>query len=456
MQRGNSLYGLWTLLVLTGVLVFSVSCQSVNENYQEDAADATFFHQSMKQLTDVIVHDIFSPPVASRIYAYPSIAAYEVMQQAYPEYKSLSGQLNEFGGVPQAEANQEYCYPLAAVKAFLTVGRALIFSEPKMLEFEEKLMAEYEAVNMPRDVYRRSIAYGEEVAAAILEYADGDMYKETRTYPKFSIVEDDPSRWQPTPPDYMDGIEPHWREIRPFVLEGPDQFTPPPPTPFDMTEGSPFYEELMEVYHALDAEDKDERIAIAEFWDCNPYVSHHIGHVMYATKKITPGGHWINIIQIACQKDDADFMKSVEAYTLTSIALADAFISCWDEKYRSNLIRPETVINEYIDENWMPALQTPPFPEYTSGHSVISRAAAVALTSIFGDDFAFVDTSEEEYGLPARSFDSFLHASSEAAVSRLYGGIHYRPAIDEGVKQGEQVGEYVVEQVQLRSQLTEK
>lgn len=443
-------------LVLAAVLIFSVSCQTINENYQEDAADATFLHQSMKQLTDVIVHDIFSPPVASRIYAYSSIAAYEVMQQGFPEYQSLAEQLNGWQGAPEADASQEYCYPLAAVKAFLTVGRALIFSEPKMIEFEAQLMAQYEAVNMPQDVYRRSIAYGEEVADAVLAYADKDMYKETRTYPKFSIAEDDPSRWQPTPPDYMDGIEPHWREIRPFVLNGPDQFTPAPPTPFDLTEGSPFYQELMEVYHALDAEDKDERIAIAEFWDCNPYVSHHIGHVMYATKKITPGGHWINIVQIACDKADANFMQSVEAYTLTSIALADAFISCWDEKYRSNLIRPETVINEYIDENWMPALQTPPFPEYTSGHSVISRAAAVALTSIFGDDFAFVDTSEEEYGLPARSYRSFLHASSEAAVSRLYGGIHYRPAIDEGVKQGEQVGEYVVEQVQLRSQMTEK
>lgn len=442
--------------MLTVLLLFSVSCQPVNENYQEDAADATFFHESMKQLTDVIVHDIFSPPVASRIYAYPSIAAYEIMQQAYPEYQSLAGQLNGWEGVPPADGNQEYCYPLAAVKAFLTVGRALIFSEPKMIEFEEKLMAQYEALRIPKAVFRRSLAYGEEVAGAVLAYADQDMYKETRTYPRFSIVEDDPSRWQPTPPDYMDGIEPHWREIRPFVLERPDQFKPVPPTPFDMTKGSAFYEELMEVYHALEADDKDERIAIAEFWDCNPYVSHHIGHVMYATKKITPGGHWINIVQIACEEADADFMQSVEAYALTSIALADAFISCWDEKYRSNLIRPETVINEHIDENWMPALQTPPFPEYTSGHSVISRAAAVALTSVFGDDFAFVDTSEEEYGLPARSFRSFMHASEEAAVSRLYGGIHYRPAIDEGVKQGEQVGEYVVEQVQLRSQLTEK
>jgi hypothetical protein len=177
---------------------------------------------------------------------------------------------------------------------------------------------------------------------------------------------------------------------------------------------------------------------------------------MYATKKITPGGHWIGITKIACEKDKADLMKTVEAYTLTSIALFDGFISCWDEKYRSNLLRPETVINQNIDEDWLPALQTPPFPEHTSGHSVISRAAAVALTSIFGEDFAFLDTTEEEYGLPAREFTSFYHASDEAAVSRLYGGIHYRPAIDYGVEQGEKVGKLVTKEVILHQQLSNK
>ena len=170
---------------------------------------------------------------------------------------------------------------------------------------------------------------------------------------------------------------------------------------------------------------------------------------MYASKKITPGGHWIGIVKIASQVDEADLAKSAQAYALTSIALADGFISCWDEKYRSNLIRPETVINKYIDEDWLPTLQTPPFPEYTSGHSVISSAAAIALTSIFGDDFKFDDDSEVQYGLPVRSFSSFINASEEAALSRLYGGIHYRPAIDNGVTQGRALGYYIVEKLKM-------
>ncbi|MBX2876205.1 MAG: vanadium-dependent haloperoxidase [Saprospiraceae bacterium] len=437
---------LFFCLALAGLTL--MGCESTNPNYQEEAADPAFFHRSMKKLTDVIVHDIFSPPVASRIYAYPSIAAFEIAAKGDSTYQSLVGQLTDLDALPQPEADQEYCFPLASIHAFLSVGKELIFSVDSISAFQDKIYQEFEAVKMPKAVYRRSLAYGEEMAAAIMEWAKKDMYNETRTYPKFSIL-DEPARWQPTPPDYKDGIEPHWREIRPFVIDSAQQFSPPPPTPYDMDEESLFYEELLEVYNAL-KEEKEERLAIAEFWDCNPYVSHHTGHVMFATKKITPGGHWIGISKLACEKKQTNFMQTIEAYALTSIALADAFISCWDEKYRSNLIRPETVINRYLDEDWAPALQTPPFPEYTSGHSVISRAAAIALTSLFGDDFAFDDTTEEEYGLPMRSFTSFKHASEEAAVSRLYGGIHYRPAIDNGVSQGEKVGSYIVANLKLK------
>ena len=279
----------------------------------------------------------------------------------------------------------------------------------------------------------------------MMAWVKNDNYNETRTFPKYTVPKD-PSKWKPTPPDYMDGIEPHWREIRTLVIDSSGQFPPLPPTPFSTKKNSQFYKETMEVYDVV-KNATEEQLAIAEFWDCNPYVSHHTGHVMYATKKITPGGHWMGITNIATKKADADMMKTLEAYTRVSISLFDAFISCWDEKYRSNLVRPETVINSYIDEDWQPTLQTPPFPEHTSGHSVISTASAVALTDLFGDNFSFLDSTEVEYGLPPRSFDSFMGASNEAAVSRLYGGIHYRPAIDYGVDQGKKVGNLIVERI---------
>jgi hypothetical protein len=146
-----------------------------------------------------------------------------------------------------------------------------------------------------------------------------------------------------------------------------------------------------------------------------------------------------------------DFNSTVNAYTKTSIGIFEAFISCWDEKYRSNLIRPETLINKHFDDSWKPILQTPPFPEYTSGHSVVSGCASTVLTSIFGDNYQFDDDTEIPYGLPVRSFESFNKAADEAAVSRLYGGIHYRAAIDVGLEQGRQLGQFVVEKLKLEA-----
>ncbi len=438
------------LLIFSLLALCFTSCETSNPNFQEEAKNPDFYHRSMKKLTDVIVHDIFSPPVASRIYVYPNIAAFETLIHDYPDYQTLEGQLDGLKNVPQPEAGKEYCFPLASLHAFLLTGKALIFSEYQIEEFENEIYTAFKAINMPRDVYDRSMAYGKTMSDHILAWADTDMYKETRTFPKYSIPKD-PSKWKPTPPDYMDGIEPAWNIIRTMVIDSANQFVPPPPTEFSIDKNSQFYKETMEVYEVVKSVD-DEKVAIAEFWDCNPFVSHHTGHVMYATKKITPGGHWMGIAYIAAKTSNADLMKSVETYTRVAISLFDAFISCWDEKYRSNLIRPETVINTYIDESWLPVLQTPPFPEHTSGHSVISGASAVALTELYGDNFTFVDSTEMEYGLPPRSFTSFYNASDEAAVSRLYGGIHYRPAIDYGVTQGRAIGKLIVERVKTRKQ----
>ena len=158
----------------------------------------------------------------------------------------------------------------------------------------------------------------------------------------------------------------------------------------------------------------------------------------------------MNITQVACKKENADVLRSLEAYAMVSLVLFDGFINCWDEKYKSKVIRPETYINQYIDEGWLPVLQTPPFPEYTSGHSVISSASAVALTDLFGDNFQFNDSTEIEFGLPARSFSSFSAAADEAAISRLYGGIHYKPAIVNGVVEGRALGNHIINKIKTK------
>lgn len=456
----NKYLGLIGMMVLLSLVWFScgVGTKTVDPAvYNAAAANPSLFHHAEKDLTDIMVHDIFSPPVASRVYSYCNIAAYEALQPAFPEYKSLAGQLTGLTAVPQPDMSQEINFSVAAMQAFLKMKRKLVFSQEKIAAFEDTTYLQFRATGMPEEVFERSIAYGNTVAAHITAWADQDNYKETRTAPRYNVTIA-VGRWTPTPPDYMDAIEPHWNSIRPFIIDSATQFIPIRPTALALNangkgldENSQFYEELMEVYKVV-KDRTPETEEIAEFWDCNPFATEHIGHVVYAIKKISPGGHWMGISSQVLRKEDADLMKSVAVYTSVSIALADAFISCWDEKYRSNLIRPETVINEHIDPDWRPLLQTPPFPEYTSGHSVISTAAALTLTNWFGDNYGFADSTEIQFDLPVRSYKSFLAASQEAAVSRLYGGIHYRPAIDQGIVQGEKVGNYVIANLEFLSE----
>ena len=407
------------------------------------------YHLSVDKVTEIMIHDIFSPPVASRIFAYPNVAAYEILAQKNAKYKSLSSVVNELKPIPKIEENKQINADLAALIAHTEISKMLIFSEDKFNVLQDSLYNNWNSKN--KKEFQQSKKYALKVVKHIKQWMDADNYNQTRTMPKFTVNTDDPSRWQPTPPAYMDGIEPHWNKIRPFLLNDPDQFKPKPHPKFSLEKDSQFYKELLEVYEIskkiTEKGDGSEEVQIAQFWDCNPYVSVTKGHFMFATKKITPGAHWIGITKIAAKKTNANLMETVNAYTKTSIAIADAFISCWDEKYRSNLIRPETLINQNLDPDWLPILQTPPFPEYTSGHSVISGAASVILTDIFGEEFSFDDDTEIQFGLPIRSFKSFYEASSEAAISRMYGGIHYRAAVDNGLEQGKDLGHFVVDKI---------
>jgi len=432
------------------VLLSIISCSKETKPIE---VSPEVLHASVDKVTEVMIHDIFSPPVASRVFVYPNIAAYEIIATQNDAYNSLAGQVRELDPIPEAQ-DAKINFDLSALIAHIDVSRRLLFSEDKINVFRDSLYAKWAETN--EEEFEASKSYALKVSEHIYSWMSGDNYNQTRTMPKFTVDTDDPARWQPTPPAYMDGIEPHWNKIRPFVIDSAGQFKPTPPPPFSMEEGSAFYDEVKEVYdisNDITAKgDASEEIEIAKFWDCNPYVSVTRGHLMFATKKITPGAHWIGITKIAARKTNSNFDDTLYAYTKTSIAIADAFISCWDEKYRSNLIRPETLINEHFDDSWQPVLQTPPFPEYTSGHSVVSGAAAIALTDIFGDNFAFDDDTELPYGLPVRSFNSFNEAADEAAISRMYGGIHYRTAVEIGVKQGRDLGQFLIENLEMKNE----
>jgi hypothetical protein len=398
-------------------------------------------------VTDIMVHDIFSPPVASRIYLYTNIAAYETLVKERPQqWASLHGQVKGFP--PIAPPEKAISFPVASVYAFLLVGKKLVFSDSAMQDSTRAILNELRATTADAARYKASLEYGRQVAATVIAWAETDQYRETRRLPRYRISRQK-DKWIPTPPVYMAAVEPYWNKIRPVTLDSADQFRPPAAPSFSTDSSSPFYQAAADVYHTvntLSSEQKD----IANFWDCNPFAVTTEGHLSFASKKISPGGHWIAIVTTVSRQRHSDMIETASAYTLTSIAIFDAFISCWDEKYRSNVVRPETYINSYIDEGWHPLLQTPPFPEYTSGHSIVSMVSATVLTPIFGPDCAFDDDTERPFGLPEKHFVSFQQAAQEAAVSRLYGGIHYRAAIEAGQVSGRQIGEWVLQKIKLR------
>ena len=419
-------------IALPAVFIFSCT-----QKKKETAIDiAQLQHQCVHRLTDVIVYDIFTPPVASRIYAYCNLAYYESLRFKQSNSVSITTQLKGFDKIPQPQQNKKYDYTLAAVKSFFKTARTLTFSKDSFTTTENNLLNNFKEV-LDEDIYNNSIAFGDSVAAVVLKRAATDNYKKTRGMPRYSVLRET-GKWQQTPPDYADAVEPNWGLIQPMLMDSASQCKPAPPPAYNLNKQSAYYKELMEVYE-VSKKITPAMDTIAHYWDDNPFVTEHKGHLMFATKKTTPGGHWMGIISILCKQTNADEIKTAKVYALASCAIFDGFISCWDEKYHSRMVRPITVIRENMEPEWTSFLQTPPFPEYTSGHSVITSAAAVVLTQLFGENISFTDTTELEYLGLQRSFTSIQQAADEACISRLYGGIHYRSAIEQGKKEGQQV-----------------
>jgi membrane-associated phospholipid phosphatase len=431
------------------LLLFSCKTKKTAENtaWKEVTNNPILFCKTVKQLNDVVLQGNFPPMIASRNYAYALIAAYECMAAGDSNYISLSGQIKHLPVMPRPK-EKEIDHNLASLFAFIKVGNAVTFPEGSMMQFYEQLKDSVKKSGMPNAILNATINYSDAVVKTILDWSKKDNYLQLRTAEKYNVIEE-AGRWMPTPPAYTQAVEPHWKEIRTLVLDSAAQFMPPRPPVFDMNKNSSYYKALMEVVNT-GKQLTDEQKHIADFFDDNPFKMVVSGHMMFATKKFSPPGHWLNIIGIAAEKSKADFHATVYAYCKTAIALFDGFISCWDEKYRSNYVRPETVINKSVQPDWQPYIQTPPFPSYTSGHSTTSAAAAEVMTDIFGDGFKYTDTSEAEFGIAHRSFTSFRQAAQEASISRLYGGIHYRFDCDEGAKAGEKIGVFIVRRLKMK------
>jgi hypothetical protein len=439
------------LCALIAILLLITGCNNtlVKQTY---FADAFTYCKTVKELNEVVKHVGFAPIVASRNYTYANIAAYECIAAGYPEeYNSLEGQINGLKQMPKADTTKKVDYEFASLLAFCKVGEAVTFPEGSMKEYVDSLKEAAKKEGMPNSMFENSVAFADSVSNAILAWSKKDKYAQTRSSSRYTVL-DSPGRWVPTPPAYSSALEPHWMEIRTIAMDSCTQFIPPRPIPFNITDkNGAYYKQVMAVKNAVDSL-TDEQKHIAEFWDDLGGKLNVAGHVMFITKKFSPPGHWMNIVGIASQKAKASFRKTVAAYTLTSICMFDAFIQCWDEKFRSNMVRPETVINKYIDPEWRPYLQTPPFPEYTCGHSTVSSAAAEALTKMYGDNFAYTDTSELEFGIANRSFTSFRQAAEENNWARFYGGIHFHPSCLVSTESGKKIGTFIIGKLKLEKQ----
>lgn len=394
--------------------------------------------------SNVMMHDVVNPPAASRFYFYIVMGAYDIMAQSDSTIPRLSKLIRNYPDdiiVSVKRMNPQ----LAAAWCILETGRLMLPSGFLLQEDQTRFISDMKKQKVDTAILKASIAVGNLMAKNVTAFAKGDRYGQLSARLRYTPIKGE-AFWYPTPPAYIEAVEPNWKIIRPVFLDSATEFRPLPPVSFSKDSSSPFFAITREVYTVSKTRTK-EQLNMAAFWDCNPFAVATSGHMSIGYKKISPGGHWMNITGIASKKAKLSFSKTILAYTMVAASIMDGFISCWDEKYRSNRIRPETVINRYIDVRWQPLLQTPPFPEYPSGHSVISAAAAEVLTYLLGENFSYVDDSEKMFDLPARSFKSFHHASAEAAISRLYGGIHFRDAVEEGQKQGTQVGAKAVAKI---------
>ena len=393
----------------------------------------------------VMMHDVVNPPAASRFYSYALLGAYEITSQHNPGMVPLPKLIKNYTAAKITIDKKNYDYRIAAVYCVLETGKRMLPSGFMLQDAQDKYISGLKKNKISKNIIDASLEVATQVAQSMVTYAKTDGYANLSAKLRYTPLTGD-GYWYPTPPAYIEAVEPNWRIIRPMLIDSCNQFPPLPPEEFSKDSASVFYKMAREVYD-VSRKPTDEQVQIASFWDCNPFVVNTSGHMSIGFKKISPGGHWMNIAGIAAKKATLNFKDAVVLHTMVSITLVDAFISCWDEKYRSNRIRPETYINKYIDLHWQPLLQTPPFPEYTSGHSVISTAAAEVLSYLLGDHFSYTDNSEDMFEIKARKFHSFRQAAEEAAISRLYGGIHFRDAIVNGQAEGKAVGLKAIEKI---------
>jgi hypothetical protein len=424
-----------------------LGCQSNSPDKNNNTIGPSAIFEVLQQSTEMMVHDVSNPPLAARFFAYTCLGGYAAMSGFEDSLSSLLSHVNAFPQL-KSKPGKNADEALSTILAMAEVSSLIQPSGKTMKSWKEHFMDSCRNNGWNDEVIQASNEYAVEVANTIREYAQADGYKKLSNFPRYAPKKTD-STWYATPPGYFPAVEPYFSRIRPFMLDTTqlDRFKIPAPESYSKNPGSAFMASALQVFQA---DKRKDALEIAAFWDCNPFALSENGHLLIGMKKISPGAHWMGISAIACKQAKTDFKQTMRVQSILAMGMMDAFWLCWREKYRSDRIRPETAIRKLIDPQWKPFLQTPPFPEYPSGHSVVSSAAAIILTQFFGENFSYTDTVERRYGITDRKFSSFKAAAEEASISRFYGGIHFKDAIENGQVLGSKAGNYFLDKLQLQ------
>jgi hypothetical protein len=428
------------------IAVFSaVSVTSCREDeplftsYPTEVQDAQIAHEWFERFRYLTKNCAgFTPPVASRAFGYAGIALYETVVPGMPQYQSLQGQLQDMPKIAAPDLNVEYNWAIAAnasmayiAKNFYANMSNTLYSDVQILEENNYTLLSAKG-GVSQATIDRSVKWGQEVARIIFEWSktDGGHLGYTKNFPTTYKAPTGAGLWVPTFPQFQLPMQPFWGQNRTFVAQVVETSKPAAPIAYSEDTTSTFYKEALLVFKTVKNIKPEEKI-IAQFWSDDP------------GQPGTPPGHSVSIATQVMKKENYNLAKSAELYAKVGIAVSDAFVSCWRWKYIYNYMRPITFIRAKMDTSFASLLTTPPFPEYTSGHSVQSAATAKVLTEALGGSYIFTDATHASrtdiIGTP-RTFKSFYDFAAEAAISRLYGGIHYREAIEKGIEQGVKVG----------------
>jgi hypothetical protein len=427
------------IIIIFALIGGLMSCKNSNE--VNEILDAQSIHDFNRSLIEISMEDIYSPPVATRVFAYPNLIAYDVYMHGKGE--SVLSKVTNGTVAPVFSDTLNIDYSYASMEAFYLMSKKLVFSEHLADKMIENLRLKVDSLGMNSSRKANSIKYAETIGSQMSEWIGEDGYAQVKADDFYTIRGHD-STWVLTPPNYEPALEPNWKNLRPIFLDNVENFQPIARPPFSTDKNSVFYKEALKVYEQFSKNSDDSR-SVAKHWDCNPNEFIQKGHTMEFNHRISPPGHWLGIAKSLADIKDVDLEMALKSYAMITTAMFDGVIACWHTKYTEELIRPVTYINRYIDENWQPYIQTPPFPEYTSGHSVVSGCSSSILDALYPNT-PFVDYTEVEFGLPSRSFKSVHDAGEEASISRYYGGIHYQYGVDNGLIQGRKIGNHILTQ----------